>query len=82
MSEKGGNESTGETVERSEVVAGKASVRREAEGSSQEAEPSQRDEATEEPNEKSGIAVYHKCYAPVVQRILKPFFFVSNPHPR
>lgn len=64
-------------TEQSESVAGKSP----AEGggdSSPEAEINQTEVARNEPHESSGVAVYHKYYATAVQRILKPFFFVSN----
>jgi len=73
-------ESAGPGIEQSETAPSKSPDRR-REGSSSETETNQAEIGCTEIHENSGVAIYHKYYATAVQRILKPFFFVSYFHP-
>jgi Kef-type K+ transport system membrane component KefB len=71
-------ESPTEPAEPGEPVVAKSPAERG--GPSPEAETNN-EAVRNKPYENSGIGVYHKYYATAVQRILKPFFFVSNHQP-
>lgn len=69
--------SSSSLVQKSETVAGKQPVERNGEGST----PGSKDETVlkvpRKTTDTSGTAIYERYYATAVQRILKPFFFVS-----